>query len=128
MSYSETYRYTKSYQWVLLEGETATIGITEYAQSSLGDIKYVELPKVGQAIEADSTFGSIESLKAVSDLHAPVTGKVIAVNEDLNTRPELINEDANNTWIVRVAVKDAKASDTLSASEYERFVADETAG
>lgn len=128
MSYPETYRYTKSYQWVLLEGETATIGITEYAQSSLGDIKYVELPKVGQAIEADSTFGSIESLKAVSDLHAPVTGKVIAVNEDLNTRPELINEDANNTWIVRIAVKEAKASDTLSASEYERFVADETAG
>lgn len=125
MSYPDTYRYTKSHQWVLLEGEIAMIGITEYAQSSLGDIKYVELPKIGQAVEADSIFGSIESLKAMSDLYSPVTGEIAAVNEDLNTRPELINENANNTWITKVAVNDGKTSDTLSASEYERFIADE---
>jgi glycine cleavage system H protein len=128
MSYPETYRYTKTHQWLKLEGETATIGITEYAQSSLGDIKFVDLPKIGQAVEADATFGSVESMKSVSDLYSPVTGEVSAVNEELGKQPELINKDANNTWIIKVAVKDAKTSDTLSASEYETFTTDETAG
>jgi glycine cleavage system H protein len=128
MSYPETYRYTKTHQWMHLEGETATIGITEYAQSSLGDIKFVDLPKIGQAVEADATFGSVESMKSVSDLYSPVTGEVSAVNEELGKQPELINKDANNTWIIKVAVKDAKTSDTLSASEYETFTTDETAG
>jgi glycine cleavage system H protein len=128
MSYPEAYRYTKSHQWLLLEGQNATIGITEYAQSSLGDIKFVDLPKIGQAVEADSTFGSVESMKSVSDLYSPVTGEVSAVNEELGKSPELINKDANNTWIIKVAVKDSKASETLSASEYEKFTTDETAG
>jgi glycine cleavage system H protein len=127
MSYPETYRYTKSHQWLLLEGQNATIGITEYAQSSLGDIKFVDLPKVGQAVEADSTFGSVESMKSVSDLYSPVTGEVSAVNEDLGKQPELINKDANNTWIIKVAVNDPKTSETLSASEYQKFTTDETA-
>jgi glycine cleavage system H protein len=128
MTYPETYRYTKSHQWLLLQGDTATIGITEYAQSSLGDIKFVDLPKVGQAVQADATFGSVESMKSVSDLYSPVTGEVSAVNEELGKQPELINKDANNTWIIKVNVNDSKASDTLSASEYEKFTTDETAG
>jgi glycine cleavage system H protein len=128
MSYPETYRYTKSHQWLLLEGQNATIGITEYAQSSLGDIKFVDLPRIGQAVEADLAFGSVESMKSVSDLYSPVTGEVSAVNEELGKQPELINQEANNTWIIRVAVKDSKASETLSASEYEKFTTDEAAG
>jgi glycine cleavage system H protein len=127
MSYPETYRYTKSHQWLLLEGQNATIGITEYAQSSLGDIKFVDLPKVGQSVEADATFGSVESMKSVSDLYSPVTGEISAVNEELGKQPELINQDANNTWIIKVAVKDSKTSETLSASEYQEFTTDETA-
>ena len=80
MSYPENYRYAKSHEWLLLEGDNATVGITDYAQSSLGDIVFIELPKVGQEIEAGSTFGSVESVKAVSDLYSPVTGAVTAVN------------------------------------------------
>jgi glycine cleavage system H protein len=80
MAYPEKYRYTKEHEWLQVDGDTGTVGITDYAQSSLGDIVFVELPKVGQQIEAGSTFGSVESVKAVSDLYAPVTGTVTAVN------------------------------------------------
>ena len=127
MSYPEKYRYAKSHEWLLLEDETATIGITDYAQSSLGDIVFVELPKVGQEIQAGSTFGSVESVKAVSDLYSPVTGSVSAVNTALNDAPDTINTAANDTWIIKVAVKSAdEASALLSAAEYETFVAEET--
>jgi glycine cleavage system H protein len=127
MSYPEEYRYAKSHEWLLLEGETATIGITDYAQSSLGDIVFVELPKVGQEIQAGSTFGSVESVKAVSDLYSPVTGSVSAVNTALNDAPETINTAANDTWMIKVAVKSAdEASALLSAADYETFVAEET--
>jgi glycine cleavage system H protein len=127
MSYPEKYRYSKSHEWLLLEGDTATIGITDYAQNSLGDIVFVELPKIGQEIQAGSTFGSVESVKAVSDLYSPVTGNVIAINEALNDAPETINKAANDTWIIKVDVKsDDEASALLSASEYEKFVAEET--
>lgn len=127
MNYPETYRYAKSHEWLLLEGDTATVGITDYAQSSLGDIVFVELPKVGQQIEAGSTFGSVESVKAVSDLYSPVTGSVTAVNDKLNDAPDTLNKSANDTWIIKVAVKSAdEATSLLSASEYERFVAEQT--
>lgn len=127
MNYPETYRYAKSHEWLLLVGDTATVGITDYAQSSLGDIVFVELPKVGQQIEAGSTFGSVESVKAVSDLYSPVTGSVTAVNDKLNDAPDTLNKSANDTWIIKVAVKSAdEATSLLSASEYERFVAEET--
>jgi glycine cleavage system H protein len=127
MSYPETYKYAKSHEWLLLEGDAATIGITDYAQSSLGDIVFVELPKVGQEIEAGATFGSVESVKAVSDLYSPVGGTVTAVNSALNDAPETINTAANETWIIKLAVKDAAAAGSLlSASEYEKFVAEET--
>jgi glycine cleavage system H protein len=127
MAYPETYKYAKSHEWLLLEGETATIGITDYAQSSLGDIVFVELPKVGQEIEVGSTFGSVESVKAVSDLYSPVTGTVTEINEALNDAPDTLNSDANATWIMKLAVKSAdEAAAMLSAAEYETFVAEET--
>ena len=127
MSYPEEYRYSKSHEGLLLECDTATIGITDYAQSSLGDIVFVELPKIGQEIEAGSTFGSVESVKAVSDLYSPVTGSVTAINEALNDAPDTINTAANDTWIIKVAVKSAdEASSLLSAADYEKFVAEET--
>ena len=126
MSYPETYKYAKSHEWLLLEGDAATVGITDYAQSSLGDIVFVELPKVGQEIEAGATFGSVESVKAVSDLYSPVGGTVTVVNSALNDAPETINTAANETWIIKLAVKDAAPGSLLSASEYEKFVAEET--
>ncbi len=127
MSYPETYKYAKSHEWLLLEGETATIGITDYAQSSLGDIVFVELPKIGQEIEVGSTFGSVESVKAVSDLYSPVTGTVTEINEALNDAPDTINTAANDTWIIKLAVKSAdEAGSLMSAAEYETFVAEET--
>jgi glycine cleavage system H protein len=127
MSYPENYKYAKSHEWLLLEGDKATVGITDYAQSSLGDIVFIELPKVGQEIEAGSTFGSVESVKAVSDLYSPITGTVTAVNEALNAKPETLNEAANATWIIKVDVKSAdEAAGMMSAAEYEAFVAEET--
>ena len=127
MSYPESYRYAKSHEWLSLDGDTATVGITDYAQSSLGDIVFVELPKVGQNVEAGSTFGSVESVKAVSDLYSPVTGTVLEINEALNATPETINEAANDTWIIKVSVTNPDDADALlSAADYEKFVAEET--
>jgi glycine cleavage system H protein len=127
MSYPDNYKYAKSHEWLLLEGETATIGITDYAQSSLGDIVFVELPKIGQEIEVGSTFGSVESVKAVSDLYSPVTGTVTEINEALNDAPDTLNSDANATWIIKLAVKSAdEAGSLMSAEDYDKFVAEET--
>jgi glycine cleavage system H protein len=127
MSYPEKYRYAKSHEWIDLQGDTAVVGITDYAQSSLGDIVFVELPKVGQDIEVGSTFGSVESVKAVSDLYSPVTGQVSEINEALNDAPETINTAANDTWIIKVAVKSAdEVGGMMTAAEYEAFVKEET--
>jgi len=127
MSYPETYKYAKSHEWLLLEGEAATVGITDYAQSSLGDIVFVELPKVGQEIAAGATFGSVESVKAVSDLYLPVGGTVTEVNSALNDAPDTINTAANETWIIKLKVADAgPAASLLDAAAYEKFVAEET--
>jgi glycine cleavage system H protein len=126
MSYPEGYKYAKSHEWLELDGENATIGITDYAQSSLGDIVFVELPKVGAEIAAGETFGSVESVKAVSDLYSPVSGKVTEINEALNDAPDTINTAANETWIIKLAVTGAEADGLLGAAEYETFVAEET--
>jgi glycine cleavage system H protein len=126
MSYPETYKYAKSHEWLLLEGESATIGITDYAQGSLGDIVFVELPKVGAEIAAGATFGSVESVKAVSDLYSPVSGTVTEINEALNDAPDTINTAANETWIIKLAVTGAPADGLLDAAAYEAFVAEET--
>ena len=125
MSYPENYKYAKSHEWLELDGDNATIGITDYAQSSLGDIVFVDLPKVGAEIAAGETFGSVESVKAVSDLYSPVGGKVTEINEALNDAPDTINTDANETWIIKLAVKGAEADGLLDAAEYEKFVAEE---
>ena len=127
MSYPEKYRYAKSHEWLELDGENGVIGITDYAQHSLGDIVFVELPKVGQALEAGSTFGSVESVKAVRDLYAPVSGTVTEINETLNSAPETINTAANVTWLIKLTVTNTDEADALlSAADYDKFVAEET--
>lgn len=126
MAYPADYKYTKEHEWLKVDGGTGTIGITDYAQTSLGDIVFIELPKVGQEITAGQTFGSVESVKAVSDLFAPVSGTVTEINEALNTAPEQVNKDANATWMVKITLKEAgEASQLLSAPDYEKFIAEE---
>jgi glycine cleavage system H protein len=127
MAYPADYKYTKEHEWLKVDGNTGTIGITDYAQNSLGDIVFVELPKVGTEITAGKTFGSVESVKAVSDLFAPVSGTVTEVNEALNTAPEQVNKDANATWMVKVTLKNpSEANGLLSTADYEKFVAEES--
>jgi len=127
MTYPESYRYTKEHEWLQIDGKIGTVGITDYAQDSLGDIVYVDLPKVGDTIEAGKSFGSVESVKAVSDLFAPVSGKVTAVNDALKDAPEKINTDANTTWLLKVELSDAKQADgLLTAADYEKFISEET--
>src|ERR1700744_5512810 len=116
MSYPESYRYAKSHEWLAVNGETASVGITDYAQSSLGDIVFVELPKVGDQLEAGASFGSVESVKAVSDLYSPATGTVTEINEALNDKPETINEAANDTWLLKLKLTSQdNGSNLLSA-------------
>ena len=126
MAYPADFKYTKEHEWIKAEGNTATIGITNYAQESLGDIVFVELPKVGAEITAGKTFGSVESVKAVSDLYAPATGTVTEVNGDLATAPEKINKDAHSAWMMKVTLKNpGELNSLLSAADYEKFVAEE---
>lgn len=128
MAYPADYKYTKEHEWVKVEGDTGTIGITDYAQNSLGDIVFVELPKIGAMLEKGKTFGSVESVKAVSDVYAPVSGKVTAVNDELAKSPEKINSDAHGSWIVKVKLANpGDASGLLSAADYEKFIAEEGA-
>ncbi len=128
MAYPANYKYTKEHEWLKIDGSTGTIGITDYAQNSLGDIVFVELPKVGSEISAGKTFGSVESVKAVSDLFAPVSGTVTEINEALNTAPEQVNKDANATWMIKVSLKDpGEAGGLLSTADYEKFIAEEGA-
>lgn len=126
MAYPQDYKYTKEHEWVKLEGDTGTIGITDYAQNSLGDIVFVELPKIGATLEKGKTFGTVESVKAVSDIYAPVSGTVTAINEDLTKSPEKINSDAHGSWIVKVKLASAgDASGLMSSVDYEKFIAEE---
>ena len=125
MSVPEELQYTKSHEWVRTEGDTATIGITDHAQDELGDVVFVELPEVGTTFEAGGSFGTVESVKAVSDLYTPVGGEVVEVNEALNDQPEKINEDPyGEGWMVKLRVSD-EGSGLLSASDYEQFVEEE---
>ena len=127
MGYPATYRYTKEHEWIALDGKIGTIGITDYAQNSLGDIVYVDVPKVGDSVTANNSFGSVESVKAVSDLFSPVTGTVSAINEDLKTSPDKINEAPHETWIIKVELADAAEFEKLlDAAAYEKFVSEET--
>jgi glycine cleavage system H protein len=126
MSYPTELKYTKEHEWIKVDGSTATIGITHYAQESLGDIVFVDLPKQGSEITAGETFGTVESVKAVSDLYAPASGTVAEVNGDLSTAPEKINKDANHTWMIKITLKNpADLNSLLSAADYEKFVNEE---
>ncbi len=126
MSYPADFKYTKEHEWIKTDGTTATIGITSYAQSSLGDIVFVELPKVGSEIAVGKTFGSVESVKAVSDLYAPASGTVTEVNAELATHPEKINQDAHSSWMLKITLKNpADLGSLLSAADYEKFVTEE---
>ena len=127
MSYPANYKYTKEHEWIAVDGTKGTVGITDYAQNSLGDIVFVDLPKVGDTLEAHKIFGSVESVKAVSDLYSPVSGTVTAVNEELKDAPEKINADANNTWMLKLDVSNAAELDGLLAvADYEKFISEET--
>ncbi len=120
--------YTKEHEWVLIEKETATVGITDYAQQELGDVVYVELPDEGASFESEDSFGSVESVKAVSEIYMPLSGKVLEVNADLTEAPEVINEDPyGEGWMIRIAVDDPDQTDELmSADDYVAYLEEET--
>jgi glycine cleavage system H protein len=123
MSYPTDRKYTKEHEWITADG---TIGITNHAQDSLGDIVFVELPKVGAELTKGKTFGTVESVKAVSDLFAPVSGTVTGVNEALATAPEQVNKDAHGAWMIKIKVKDpAEMNALLSAADYDKFASEE---
>jgi glycine cleavage system H protein len=122
--YPEHFRYTKEHEWVNAQGDTATIGITDHAQSELGDIVYVDLPKVGAKLEAGKSLGSVESVKAVSDIYSPVSGEVIEVNEALATAPEKLNTDPHgDAWLVKVRTSaPGEVQKLMSAADYQTYV------
>jgi glycine cleavage system H protein len=123
----ENLRYSKDHEWVRVEGETGTVGITDHAQHSLGDVVYVELPKPGDSFEAHAAFGSVESVKAVSELFMPVSGEVVEVNESLQDEPESVNSDPYGAgWMVRIRLsKPGDLDGLLDAAEYEDFLKSE---
>ena len=124
MAYPSDLKYTKDHEWIRVAGDTAEIGITDYAQQQLGDVVYVDLPEVGRAITAGESFGSIESVKAVSELFAPMSGEVIEVNAALRDHPEAVNQNPHSTWMLRVRLADPGAADgLLDSSQYEGVVA-----
>jgi glycine cleavage system H protein len=126
MPYPTDRKYTKEHEWIQTTGTSATVGITDYAQQSLGDIVFVEVPKVGAELTAGKTFGTVESVKAVSDLFSPATGTVTEVNADLATSPEKVNTDPHGSWMMKMILKNPSELDgLLSADAYQKFVAEE---
>ena len=127
MTYPNDFRYTKDHEWVRAEGDTGTVGITDHAQKELGDIVYVDLPKVGARAEKGKPVGSVESVKAVSDVYAPVSGEVIEINELLTTAPEKLNEDPHGeAWLVKIRMSDAgELNDLMAAEEYGTYAESE---
>lgn len=127
MAYPANYRYTREHEWIEVDGKIGKIGITDYAQNSLGDIVFVDAPKVGASVKKGEVFGSVESVKAVSDLYSPVSGTVTEVNEELASAPEKINTGAHDAWIMKVELSDpAEVEALLSTADYEKFIAEET--
>lgn len=126
MAYPANYRFTREHEWIEANGNSATVGITDHAQDSLGDIVFVELPRVGNKVEKGKVFGSVESVKAVSDLYAPASGTVSAVNEELTSSPEKINADAHAAWIMKIELSDpSEIESLLTADAYETYVKEE---
>jgi glycine cleavage system H protein len=126
MAYPADFKYTKEHEWIKVEGNSGTIGITNHAQQALGDIVFVELPKPGAKLESGKSFGTVESVKAVSDLYAPVSGTVTEVNGDLATAPEKVNSEPHQAWMVKVTLANStEVNSLMSADDYEKFVAEE---
>ena len=126
MGYPANYRYTNQHEWVQVKGDVATVGITDYAQHELGDVVFVELPKPGTKVTAGKSFGTVESVKAVSDIYAPVTGEVTEANGDLQNTPEKINSDPHgDAWLIKVRLANpAEVSSLMDAKAYDAFIAD----
>ncbi len=122
--YPENFRYTKEHEWVSVEGDTATVGITDHAQHELGDIVYVDLPKVGAKLSKGATLGSVESVKAVSDVYSPVSGEVVAINEVLSTAPEKLNaEPHDGAWLIKVKMDGAaEIQELMTAADYQKYI------
>jgi len=126
MAYLSDRKYTKQHEWIQVNGSTGSVGITDHAQEELGDIVFVELPKVGAEVTSGKTFGSVESVKAVSDLYSPASGTVTQTNENLATSPENVNKDPHGSWMMKITLKNPGELDALlSAADYEKFVAEE---
>ena len=125
MSYPADLKYTKEHEWIRVDGNTGTIGITDFAQQQLGDVVYVELPDVGSTMTAGTVFGTIESVKAVAEIYTPVSGEVVEVNEDLSDRPEIVNQDPHERgWLVRIKLsKPDETSSLMSARDYQQYAA-----
>jgi glycine cleavage system H protein len=125
MNYPSDLKYTKDDEWLKIEGNTGIVGITDYAQNALGDIVFVELPKVGTEVAGVKPFGTVESVKAVSELFAPVSGTVTAVNDELATAPEKVNKDPYAAWMIKVKLKDSgETAKLMSSADYSKYAAE----
>lgn len=123
MNFPQELKYTKDHEWVKIDGDVATVGITEFAQKELGDIVYVEVETVGETIEAGEVFGSVEAVKTVSDLFMPITGEILEFNEELDASPELVNESPYESgWMIRIKISDATLDDLMDSEEYSKLV------
>jgi len=127
MAYPTNYRYTKEHEWIDAQGGTAKIGITDYAQHELGDVVFVELPAAGKKVEQGKTFGSVESVKAVSDIYAPVSGEVVEANGELQSKPETINNDPHGAgWLIKIKLANpADVNALMDAAAYEKFISEQ---
>ena len=124
----EELRYTKEHEWAKVEGDIVTVGITDFAQSSLGDIVYIELPETGTVVEKDGAFGVVESIKSVSDLYAPISGEVIEANDSLSDGPEQVNQGPYDSWLVKIKVSDnSQINELLAAKDYQELCQSEDA-
>jgi glycine cleavage system H protein len=122
-AYPPGLKYTKDHEWIDLTGDSGRVGITDYAQNSLGDVVYIELPEIGAKLKQGQSFGTIESVKAVSELYAPVTGEVTAVNADLKDKPESVNKDPHGSWMITIKLTNAsETSGLLDAAQYQDLV------
>jgi glycine cleavage system H protein len=130
MAYPASYRYTKQHEWIDVKGDVATIGITDYAQHELGDVVFAELPKLGAKITSGKSFGTVESVKAVSEIYAPASGEVVEANGELQNTPEKINSDPHGgAWLIKVRLANpAELKDLMDAAAYEAFIAEADKG
>jgi glycine cleavage system H protein len=123
VAYPDSFKYTKDHEWVVLTGDTGKVGITDYAQQQLGDVVYVELPEVGAKVKQGQSFGTIESVKAVSELYSPVTGEIVEINSALKDKPESVNANPHESWMVVIRLTNpSEAGSLLDAAQYEALV------